>query len=616
MKLSIKKSFGLTALSFFALSACNEVEHSTMKQETVAVIEKVSTTKPHIKAKDLAPYLERHIQDEVFYFVLPDRFNNGDTDNDNGSKTIKISSGGFDKSYNGAYHGGDIKGLENKLPYLEDLGITAIWLTPILRNQAVQGKDSGYHGYWVLDFTEIDPHLGSNDDLKSFIDAAHKKNIKVFFDIIANHTADVIKYPKCHGEDGAGWSEGGQDCPYKSLAQVAAGDKYQTMVPKGMENIKTPAWLNGMQYYHNQGDTTYQGENSIYGDFAGLDDINTDDPVVVKKMIDIFTNLIDVFQPDGFRIDTVKHVNTEFWSEFAPALVDHANAQGIEQFFMFGEVYSADSKVLSEYTTTGKIQSILDFGFQKALELSLIDQQGTDVFTELFANDKDYLTTDLTKNQSADQLMTFTGNHDMGRFAGMIKQSKHGYDEQQQIQRTLLAHAIMYFSRGIPVIYYGDEQGFVGSGGDRYARQDMLPSEVVGYNNENLLATDKTTADANFDTQHLFYQKFADYADIYQRYPALRYGVQTTLYSQNTPGIYAFSRDYNLTDNDKDKRQKLIIAINTATDEQQFSFTGNTASSKLINISGDSDNKLVSYNGENNLMIEVPALSFSIYQEQ
>ena len=189
------------------------------------------------------------------------------------------------------------------------MGITAIWMTPIMRNQAVQADSAGYHGYWVLDFTQIDPHLGSNDELKSLIDAAHQLNMKVFFDIITNHSADVIKYKECHGEDGKDWLVEGNSCPFISKAETAAGNGYTPLIPKGNESLKTPAWLNNIEYYHNQGDSFWQGESSVYGDFAGLDDIDTDNPEVVKGMIDIFKNIVTEFKPDGFRIDTVKHVN-------------------------------------------------------------------------------------------------------------------------------------------------------------------------------------------------------------------------------------------------------------------------------------------------------------------
>ena len=165
-------------------------------------------------------YLTRDVRDDIFYFVMPDRFHNGDTSNDMGDITKPESYGGFNPERKGFFHGGDIKGLEDKLDYLENLGITAIWMTPILRNQAVQGDMAGYHGYWVLDFTEIDPHLGSNQDLKNLINSAHKRGMKVFFDIITNHTADVIKFKECHGEDSSKWSLDSGLCEYKSRQQV------------------------------------------------------------------------------------------------------------------------------------------------------------------------------------------------------------------------------------------------------------------------------------------------------------------------------------------------------------------------------------------------------------
>ena len=592
-KLKISK-IALVVLSGFILSACND----NKQVETSSDESSVSAVKSSLKnADDLPHYLNRNIQDEVFYFVMPDRFYNGDTENDQGSKTVAISAGGFDKADKGMYHGGDIQGLQAKLPYLKDMGISAIWLTPIMRNQALQGDSSGYHGYWILDFNEIDPHLGSNNDLKNFIDAAHKENIKVFFDIITNHTADVIKYVECHGEDGLQYlMEESDGCVYKSLAQIAAGDTYQPIIPKGQENLKSPAWLNDKKYYHNQGETTYEGENSIYGDFSGLDDIDTDSPEVVKGMKEIFKNVISEFKPDGFRIDTVKHVNMEFWAEFAPALVSHAKEIGIPEFFMFGEVYSGDSKELSSFTTEGKMQSVLDFSMQFALQDTLIKQQGTHKLAELFERDHFYNDSD----SNANQLLNFTGNHDMGRFAGMLKSSDFNYSEEEMTQRTLLAHAMVYFMRGVPIVYYGDEQGFVGDGGDKDSRQDMMPSFVDSYNDDDLLANTKTTADDNFDKNHLFYKTFAEYADIFYQYPALRFGQQETIYAQDKPGIFAISRTV------KDGAQ-MVVVFNTAKSDQTVELDIALSDAKKVYPTSKSQD-LVSET------LSVPALSFVIYQ--
>ncbi|KGJ93310.1 alpha-amylase family glycosyl hydrolase [Colwellia psychrerythraea] len=568
------------------------------------------------KAATLAPYQQRDFQEEVFYFVLPDRFYNGDSSNDLGAAAndIKrsVSHGGFDKSHKGMYHGGDLAGLTEKLPYLDNMGVSAIWLTPVLRNRAMQAGTSGYHGYWILDFTEIDPHLGSNAELKNFIEQAHKRNIKVFFDIITNHTADVIKYKECHGEDGLGWivdggKNKGNDCPFISMAQLAIGKHYTPLIPTGDETIKFPNWLNDMGVYHNQGDSFWRGESSVRGDFAGLDDLYTQKASVVHGMVDIYKDIIDEFKPDGFRIDTVKHVNIEFWQQFSPALMQHAKTQGIDNFFMFGEVYSFEPENLSRFTTEAKIPSVLDFAFQGAMTKSLVEQQGTDVLAQLFAKDHFYQTEhkDLglksMRNANANQLVNFTGNHDMGRFAYSLKQSPYNYNEQAQIQRNLLAHAMMFFSRGVPVIYYGDEQGFVGDGGDQASRQDMMPSLVGSYNDDDLLATDSTTADDNFDINHPLYQSFAKYSQLYQQYPALRFGEQSVVYSQDKPGVFAITRQMKATNSSK--TQNLLVVFNTATDVKNLNVLTEQAKAKLLYRS-DQAGKID----------EISGLSFAIYQ--
>ena len=547
-------------------------------------------------------YLERDIRDEVVYFVMPDRFDNGNPDNDLGSKTLAISSGGFDPTSTGHYHGGDLQGLTNRLDYLQEMGITAIWLTPILRNQAVQGNSAGYHGYWPLDFTEIDPHLGTNADLKAFIDAAHKKNMKVFFDIITNHTADVIKYEECHGGDKPLFSTSSQLCEYRSLAETTAGKGYTPFIPKGQEALKTPAWLNDPKFYHNQGDSTWQGENSVYGDFMGLDDVDTDNPEVVKGMVDIFNNLIREFKPDGFRIDTVKHVNIEFWQAFTPAITDFAKSQGIPQFFVFGEVYSGDPKVLSYYTTTGDMPSVLDFAFQYRTKDVFAYNKGTDNLSDLFGNDKLYQ----DHNSSADLLMNFVSNHDVGRLGYTLEQSLPDAPEAEQVRRVLLSNALMYFSRGVPVIYYGDEQGFTGDGGDQGAREDMMPSKTPSYNDNDLLGTDKTTADDNFDTSHPIYRALAKYADVYGEHKALRWGQQTVIHSESKPGIFALTRTLK-------GEGTYYVVFNSATQNKPFEFKAD--GDALTQVFVDGDTKLASVClSAGRLTGQLPPLSFAIYQ--
>ena len=148
---------------------------------------------------DLARHsLREALTREQFYFVMADRFANGTTANDRGGLSDDRLVSGFDPASRGFYHGGDLQGLRERLDYIKGLGTTAVWLTPSFKNRPVQGTgenvSAGYHGYWITDFEQIDPHLGTNAELTRLIDAAHARGMKVFFDIITNHTADVIDY--------------------------------------------------------------------------------------------------------------------------------------------------------------------------------------------------------------------------------------------------------------------------------------------------------------------------------------------------------------------------------------------------------------------------------------
>ncbi len=146
-------------------------------------------------------YRARLPQDEVIYFVIPDRFENGDPVNDTGGIAGERLDHGWDPTQKGFYHGGDLKGLIARLDYVQGLGATAIWLGPIYQNKAVQGpkgqESSGYHGYWITDFTRVDRHIGDEADMQAFVDAVHGRGMKLYLDIITNHTADVIKFREC-----------------------------------------------------------------------------------------------------------------------------------------------------------------------------------------------------------------------------------------------------------------------------------------------------------------------------------------------------------------------------------------------------------------------------------
>lgn len=531
MKINNKTLLAL-ALSAIALQSCSsaKTEHKAQKS-----VEKAAVS---ISREPLPNYLSRDIKDEVFYFVMPDRFHNAKPENDEGDPNRPISFGGLDRTSKWAFHGGDIAGLEAKLDYLQGLGITSIWMTPILRNKAVQKDGFGHHGYWVVDFTEIDPHFGTNDDLKSLIDKAHQRDMKVFFDIITNHTADVIKYKECHKPDGKFLKEGQKECTYLHPEDLASGKSYTPFVPVKEEGAKVPRWLNDPKYYNKRGDTFWEGESAIKGDFAGLDDIDTSQEFVINGLTDVFKNLVTEFKPDGFRIDTVKHVDIEFWQTFSPALIAHANSIGIPEFFMFGEVYDGNPAGLSKFTTTGQLQAVLDFGFAFNVKDVVFNQQDVSQLMQLVNDDDYFRDSDSTPNE----LLTFLGNHDMGRAGHFIESSSANMNKDDKLNISKIAHALMYFSRGVPVVYYGDEQGFTGDGGDVDAREDMDASQVVVYNDNNLLGTDATTAADNFDTKHPLYKALSELSDIRLAHQSLRSGVQVNRLVDSDKHAYGFSR--------------------------------------------------------------------------
>jgi alpha-amylase len=523
------------------------------------------------KAQELAMRsLRAPLTDQRFYFVMADRFENGTEANDDGGLGSDRLVSGFDPTAKGFYHGGDLQGIRARLDYLKGLGTTSIWLTPSFKNRAVQledGPSAGYHGYWITDFTQIDPHLGTNEDLAALIADAHAKGMKVFFDIITNHTADVIQY-----DEGARTAYVDKDVvPYKDASGTPFDDRdyagtndfpaldpdvsfpYHPFVPPGLPS-KVPDWLNDPIYYHNRGNTTFTGEDSLYGDFFGLDDLFTEHPRVVRGMIDIYEKWIRDFGIDGFRIDTVKHVNDEFWQQFGPEVLDYARAQGKRDFFMFGEVFDLSRPFTSHFTTHDRLQAVLDFPFQAAAENFAAKSGSADDLRQFFTGDDWY--TDADSN--AYQLPTFLGNHDMGRIGLFVKRANPGATDAELLARDRLAHELMYFSRGNPVVYYGDEQGFVGDGGDQLARQDMFPSKVPEYNDDDLIGTDATTAESNFDPSHPLYRTVSRLSAVTARHPALRNGTQQSRYADEGPGVFAFTRL------DRRTRHEYVVALNDA----------------------------------------------------
>ncbi|WP_394821249.1 alpha-amylase family glycosyl hydrolase [Pendulispora albinea] len=514
-------------------------------------------------------------QNEVFYFVLPDRFANGAAANDTGGSSGQPIEHGFLPADKGYYHGGDLAGLVAKLDYIKGLGTTAIWTGPIFKNRPVQGNgtlegsSAGYHGYWTTDYTQIDPHFGTNADLTRLVEAAHARGIKIFFDIIVNHTADVISYREgtysyraklaYPYRDASGRTFDDRDHAGRPTFPALDAQKSFPYTPvfrsAADATVKVPSWLNDPTMYHNRGDTTFTGEDSLYGDFFGLDDLFTERAEVVRGMIDIHQKWIHDFGIDGFRVDTARHVNDEFWQQFVPEILAYARAQGKPDFFVFGEVSEPPTPdYLSHFTGVARFPAVLDFAFQKAARAFASGGGNTDALRDFFRGDDYYIDAD----SNAYALPTFLGNHDMGRFGYFLRTDNPGAADDELLARDLLGHALMYFTRGMPVVYYGDEQGFTGDGNDKDAREDMFASQVATYNDNDLIGTDASTKTDNYEPQHKIYRALRELGALRSAHPALRSGAQIQRLSSAESGVFAFSRI------DRNEPVEYVVALNNA----------------------------------------------------
>ncbi|CUA79317.1 alpha-amylase family glycosyl hydrolase [Anoxybacillus suryakundensis] len=244
---------------------------------------------------------ERTWQDERVYFIMVDRFNNGNPKND---YEVNV----HDPK---AYHGGDLQGIIDKLDYIKEMGFTAIWLTPIFANEK-----GGYHGYWIEDFYKVEEHFGTLDDFKRLVKEAHKRDMKVILDFVVNHT--------------------GYNHPW--LNDPAKKDWFHEK--KDIFN-----WANQQEV-----------EN---GWLFGLPDLAQENPEVKAYLLDVAKWWIQETDIDGYRLDTVKHVPKWFWDEFSKEV------KSVKQdFFLLGEVWHDDPRYVAEYGKHG-IDALIDFPFYK-----------------------------------------------------------------------------------------------------------------------------------------------------------------------------------------------------------------------------------------------------------
>ena len=472
--------------------------------------------------------LRQGTSNESIYFIMVDRFENGDPANDNAGFIAGDPTGGFDPTNPGYWHGGDLKGVTKHLEYVKSMGFTSIWITPPVKQKYVQGSSAGYHGYWGLDFTTVDPHLGSEADLKEMINRAHELGLKVVIDVVANHTADVIYY-----------------------------DGVTPKVLSSEANSKKPEWLNNLNNYHNVGNSP-----GINGDFFGLDDIATENPVVIVGWIRLWTEWINEYDIDGFRIDTFKHVNPEFWIRVIPEIKSAALKKGKTDFAIFGEVYEPSPYVTSTFIRTKQIDSLLDFPFQESVSRFAEYGGNTIELAELF-NADDLYTTPTT---NAYGLITFLGNHDMGRIGYQIRNAVLDNDLSGALERAKLANALLFLLRGSPALYYGDEKGMAGAGGDKQARQDMFPTQVAAWQSQARIGADPIGTASSFAQVHPLEIQIQELQTLIAAHPTLRGGTQqvrTTAGDVFVVTRFANDQEYFVAFNGSDEAAKAKFSVAT-----------------------------------------------------
>jgi len=507
------------------------------------------------------PVLATHVQDwrdEVIYQLLVDRFANGDINND-----YKVQAGALAR-----YQGGDWKGIEDHLDYLTTLGVTTLWISPVVKNVETDADVDAYHGYWAQDLTQVNPHFGDLAALRSMIASAHDRGLKVVLDIVTNHLGQVFYYDmNLNGHPDI--YIGGTGCdPSSPASQYGKNPDGSCRSPVTRETEFDPDWdPSGVQAYTSLGpagrapivfiqDTSinrvppqpgilgtaaaYHGMGRILnyddpsqrllGDFpGGLKDVATEVPEVRRTMVDVYAHWVELADFDGFRIDTVKHVEHEFWQVFTSNVRDRLAKQGKTNFLLFGEAFDGDDALLGSYTKNDELDSVFYFSqhyqvfrdvFENAHDKS--SQKGTQQIADLWkSRTTNYATTPVKGGigiAPSKVPVSFLDNHDVARFL---------YDAAGDKDALRNALTLEMTEDGIPCLYYGTEQEF--SGGNDPSNREVLWN-------------------TGFDTSGDTFRHFAKLARLRKQYAALRRGDTTVRYAtthvgtEDDAGIFAFER--------------------------------------------------------------------------
>lgn len=449
-------------------------------------------------------------RDIFIYFLLVDRF-------DNNQKNLQefdpaSTPKGRDAEKGKIFQGGNLKGITRRLDYIKGLGCNAIWLSPIFKNR--QEKNDSYHGYAIQNFLEVDNRFGTREDFQELVRQAHARGMYVILDIIINHTGD-------------NWSYEG-DYPYYYWKEATGPFNFgfwrEVDPSAGLQEDDAvwPVEIQRPECYKRRGEIRNwnDADEAVNGDFLSLKELAVNRREVLDTLIKCYKYWISIADVDGFRIDTVKHVEDSATAVFCNAIREYTKRIGKQNFFIFGEVV-ADDITLQRYIGRNtriegsnerfpSLDACLDFPLYFSLEEAIKGLVNPSVLRERYERFK---TLYADHGAAGQYFVTFVDNHDQ-----MCRPYRRFMNGNSFIRQAVLAVGYLLTSQGVPCVYYGTEQGFDGGGdNDSYVRECMFGGQWGAFN---------TTGRHFFDTKHLVYRDISRIAAVRQSEPALRYGRQ------------------------------------------------------------------------------------------
>lgn len=447
-------------------------------------------------------------RDQFFYFLLVDRFDNGAMNPPPYRAGQPAATGNPAKRKQ--FQGGNLRGITRRLDYIRNLGCTAIWLSPILKNRL--DLNDTYHGYGIQDFLEIDPRFGTIADLQQLTREAHARGMYVILDIVLNHTGDVWAYPG----DQPYYYFGGQTFPFWRWREADGTPGMQ------LDDAVWPIELQTPDAFKRRGQIrNWEAQDEVRdGDFFGLKELNLPRSDVLDTLIRVYKYWIATADIDGYRLDTVKHMESSVTAIFCNAIREYAQSVGKHRFFMFGEIVAGDAQIQQYLGRNSRIEgtterfpsldAALDFplyfmledvikGFRTPADL----RARYDALHEAYAD----------HGEAGQHFVTFFDNHD--QMARPFRRFMHQNPHPQQV---VLAAAYLLTAQGVPCHYYGTEQGFDGGGSDdSYIRECMFGGSWGAFNSAGCHF---------FNPEHEIYQSIRAVASVRAAQPALRYGRQ------------------------------------------------------------------------------------------